>query len=261
MATQLDKAIPVTSTEHPARSYRQRIYAKYAENFQDAGPTFDRAAARKWGAARQWYLRKWLPADKRASILDVACGGGKLLLLFVDQGFTSVHGVDISADQVALARQVTPNVEQGDVIACLKSWPERFDLITGFDIVEHFRKDEVLDFLDAAFNALKPGGRLVLQTPNAESPWGAQHRYGDFTHEVGFNPSALCRLLRLIGLSQIEARECDPPPFGYSALSSIRAVLWQAIRLLLKGYNFVETGNGGGGVFTRVFIISGIKAG
>jgi len=95
-------------------------------------------------------------------------------------------------------------------------------LITGFDIVEHFYKDEVLRFLDAAFAALKPGGRLILQTANADGPWGAQHRYGDFTHEVGFNTNSLGRLLRLTGFESVASRECGPPPCGYSIVSSIR---------------------------------------
>ena len=66
-------------------------------------------------------------------------------------------------------------------MAFLHARPQRFDLVTGLDIVEHFTKDEVLDFLDACREALRPGGRLVLQTPNGESPFGGAVRYGDFT--------------------------------------------------------------------------------
>jgi 2-polyprenyl-3-methyl-5-hydroxy-6-metoxy-1,4-benzoquinol methylase len=93
---------------------------------------------------------------------------------------------------------------------------DTFDLITGFDVIEHLHKPEVLRFLDAAFRALRPGGRLVLQTPNADSPWGTMHRYNDFTHEVCFNPNALSRLLKLAGFDQVEAREAGPVSFGHS---------------------------------------------
>lgn len=246
-------------SNHLTSSYRDRIYASYGKNFQDAPETFDQLSSRKWGKARRYHLRGWLPADKSARIVDLACGGGKLLHFFVEQGYREVEGVDISPDQVALSRQVTSKVTQGNVIEFMAANPGKFDLITGFDIVEHFYKDEALRFLDAAYGALKPGGRLILQTPNAGVPWGMQARYGDFTHELGFNPNALGRLLRVAGFGNIAARECEPPPVGHSLFSSIRFVLWQLVRLQLTARNLIESGGPGDGVFTRVFLISGRK--
>ena len=241
-------------------NYRERIYASYGKNFQDAPEKFDYNASLRWGKARRYHLRGWLPVSKTARVVDLACGGGKLLHFFVEQGYQRVEGVDISPDQVALSRQVTPNVTQGNVIEFLEANPGQFDLIAGFDIVEHFYKDEALRFLDAAYAALKPGGRLILQTPNAEGPWGAQYRYGDFTHEIGFNPNALGRLLRVAGFSGNEARECDPPPYGLSLFSSIRFVLWQAIRLQLMAWNLIETGSKGVRVLPRVLPTPGGRA-
>ncbi len=240
--------------------YRTRIYERYASRFQSAPEVFDREAARRWGRAYRHYLRGWLPPSRDARILDVACGGGKLLQFFIDAGFQDVHGVDISPEQVALARQVTPNVAQANVLDFLADHPGRFELIAGLDIVEHFRKDEVLIFLDRCFAALKPGGRLVLQTPNAESPWGTHHRYNDLTHELGFNPNALTRLLALVGFSAAEAREMGPVPWGYSTASTLRWIGWQLIRAGLKAWNLAETGDSGSGVFTRVFLVSAERA-
>jgi SAM-dependent methyltransferase len=241
-------------------NYQDRIYASYGKNFQDSPEIFDHNASLRWGRARRYHLRGWLPESKSSRIVDLACGDGKLLHFFIEQGYQQVEGVDISQDQVALSRQITPNVTHGNVIEFLEANPDKFDLITGFDIVEHLHKNETLHFLDAAFDALKPGGRLILQTPNAEGPWGAQHRYGDFTHEIGFNPNALDRLLRVAGFRGNEARECDPPPYGLSLFSSIRFVLWQVIRLQLMAWNLIETGSTGDRVFTRVFLITGMKA-
>jgi SAM-dependent methyltransferase len=141
-----------------ASDYRSRIYERYASRFQSAPPNFDLDAARRWGRAYRHYLRGWLPNDRGACILDVACGGGKLLQFFLDAGFRDVHGVDVSPEQVALSRQVTPNVVRANVLEYLAEQSGRFDLITGLDIVEHFRKDEVLRFLDRCYAALKPGG-------------------------------------------------------------------------------------------------------
>jgi len=237
--------------------YRTRIYENYASNFQDAPEAFNEAAAWHWGRAQRYYFRQWLPEDKNAKIVDLACGGGKLLYFFKRMNYTNVAGVDISPEQVKLARQVTSDVEEANVLDWLEAHPASFDLITGFDIVEHFHKDEVLRFLDACYGALKPGGRLILQTPNAESPWGMSIRYGDFTHEVGFNPNALSRLLALATFRRIESRELGPVPTGHSLKSSVRWLIWQTIRGCLKLWNLAETGGAGSGVFTRVFLISG----
>jgi hypothetical protein len=35
--------------------------------------------------------------------------------------------------------------------------------------------------------------------------------------------------------------------------------VWQALRAGLRLWNFVETGSSGSGVYTRVFVISGVK--
>jgi len=239
--------------------YRTRIYEKYASGFQDAASVFNPAAASRWGKAYDYYFRGWLPKQKNASVVDLACGGGKLLYFFKQRGYSDIHGVDISPEQVQLSRQVISAVYQESVLNFLKSHPDSYDLITGLDIIEHFYKDEVLDFLDLCYGALKQGGRLIIQTPNAESPWGTTHRYNDFTHETCFNPNAILRLLRLCGFADDEAREQGPIPNGYSIKSSVRHFIWQGIRTGLKLWNIAETGGEGSGVFTRVFLVSGVK--
>src|SRR5262249_48715113 len=161
------------------------------------------------------------------------------------------------AEQGAVARRHAPDVECGDVLEFLRKRPGQFDLLTGIDIVEHFTKDEVLDFLDACHAALRPGGRLVLQTPNGESPFAGAVRYGDFTHETCFTPTLLRQLLELAGFAQVECRETGPIPPG--AASLVRVVLWRAIRALLRIWNLAETGGAGSGVLTRVFLASAVR--
>lgn len=241
-------------------SYRSRIFKEYASYFQDANLVFDPVKASRWGKAYDFYLRGWLPENKNAAIIDLACGGGNLLYFFEQRGYSKACGVDISPEQVQLARQIVPEVFQGNVIDFLGSHVNSFDLITGLDIIEHFQKDEVLLFLDLCYQSLRSGGRLVLQTPNAETPWGATHRYNDLTHEVCFNPHSLLRLMHMCGFEQVEAREQGPVPWGYGFISTIRYTIWQSIRTVLKVWNIAETGGSGSGVFTRVFLASGLKA-
>jgi 2-polyprenyl-3-methyl-5-hydroxy-6-metoxy-1,4-benzoquinol methylase len=239
--------------------YRARIYEKYSSSFQDLGPVFDPGAAHRWSCAYDYYFRDWLPACKEVQIADLACGSGRLLFYLREKGYSDLSGVDISLEQVQLARQVSPKVIHGDLMSFLRANKESFDLITSLDIIEHFHKDEVLKFLDACFAALKPKGRLILQTPNAESPWGTALRYADFTHELSFTPQMLTKLLNLCGFVNAEARQ-QGPPRGYSIAATMRHLVWRLILVnMLKFYNIVETGAVGSGVFTRVFSISACK--
>jgi 2-polyprenyl-3-methyl-5-hydroxy-6-metoxy-1,4-benzoquinol methylase len=240
-------------------NYRQHIYEHYVSGFQGIKVESPLSSSTRWAMAYQTYLRGWLPSDKTARILDVGCGSGNLLRYLKNLGYQSLHGVDISPEQVALARQVASDVVQGNVFDYLDSASGQFDLIIGLDLVEHFDKDEVLRFLAACRQALRPGGRIILQTPNAESPWACSIRYGDFTHEVCFSPRLLARLLEMSGCRSVEAREAGPV-LRCGPSSAVRWLLWKFVRVPMIAWNIIETGSAGSGVFTRVFLISAVRA-
>lgn len=237
-------------------NYRDRIYKNYASNFQDTTKEFNANAAENWSRPYYRYFRNWLPLDKGSRILEVACGGGRFLYFLKKMGFNNLDGVDLSPEQTALSKQVIPSerVHECNAINYLKTQFETFDLLVGLDLIEHLSKHECLEFIDACHNALCPGGRLILQTPNGESPWAGHMRYGDFTHEIGFTPNSLVRLLRMAGFVDIEVRETGPVAHG--AVSFLRALGWALLRLPLMAWNLIEIGNVGSGIYTRVMLVS-----
>ena len=237
--------------------YLKRIYDQYASVCKGNCEVFDTAGARRYTAAFSRYFRDWLPAQRDVKILDLACGSGRTLFLLKEMGYSSITGVDISAEQVTLARQVTSNVSQGDVLGFLDGSNAAYGLIIAQDIVEHLTKDELFDLLDACFAALAPGGRLILSSPNAESPMFAYRRYGDPTHEICFTPPALAHVLTIVGFGQISSREIGPHCHG--GVSCARSILWWMLRRLVMFWNLVEIGNAGSGVYTRDFLISAVK--
>ena len=241
-----------------ARDYRSRIYETYASGFEEVDLHFDEATAERWGRNYEFYLRGWLPRDKEAAILDGACGGGYLLHFLKSKGYANLTGIDISGEQVGLARQVCGNVIEGDVLDYLSYTADRYDLIIGLDMVEHYGKNEVIPFLEGCGKTLNPNGRIILQTPNSNSPWGAMYRYGDFSHEVIFNPKVLGHLLKIAGFEKLEAREAGPVVHGIK--SAVRYGLWRTMRLMLKACHYIETGGSGGSILTRAFLISGQKS-
>jgi 2-polyprenyl-3-methyl-5-hydroxy-6-metoxy-1,4-benzoquinol methylase len=238
-------------------NYREIIYARYTSQYMTEYLVFDQSRYDREAVSLQKRLEKWLPADKTANILDVACGAGQFLYFLNKKGYINVAGVDVSPEQVEISRKVCSNVVLTDALVYLTEHKNTFDLITGFDVIEHFQKSELFPMLDALHGALKPGGRLILQTPNAESPWGMKVRYGDLTHELAFEPTVLKRTLAAAGFDFYEARECGPYAHGF--ISFVRCCVWQTFRQFLKLWNLAEVGNAGSGIYTRVFVAKADK--
>jgi SAM-dependent methyltransferase len=201
----------------------------------------------------------WLdevPRDGKA--LDVACGAGNILQWLKIEGFVNLFGVDISQEQVEIARQQFPEVVCGDAIAYLEKHPEEFQLITAFDILEHFTKQEAVRFLTAIYGALTPGGRLILQLPNGDSPFAGAVVHGDLTHEVTYTTVSLRHLLLASGFQDIQFQEHAPQPTSLKGL--VRCGLWSLIRQLIKGIHLIETGGPSTQVYTRVMRATVVKA-
>lgn len=245
-------------TKDANSTYRKKIYENYGHNFQGIYSTADESSIKRWGQAYKWYLQGWFPSDPSAKIAELACGQGRLLSFLISEGFKDISAVDISPDQVKIARGILPSVDHGNVLEWLATKDNYFELIVALDLIEHLSKDEVLLFLERCFRAIQPGGRLILQTPNADSPFGIQLRYGDLTHELIFSPDLLGYLLRQAGFEQVSAREQGPVPVGYSVVSSLRFLVWRIIRALIVFWNYVETGSSRA-ILTRVYFISGEK--
>jgi 2-polyprenyl-3-methyl-5-hydroxy-6-metoxy-1,4-benzoquinol methylase len=240
-------------------SYRDRVYQKYA-TFQ--APRWRRANANadeSWRRAVLKRLQKWNPSDQNAAILDLGCGAGHLLSALRSAGYTNLLGIDRSPESVALALRKGLNVLQADVAEFCKTELRTFDVIYAFDIVEHFHKDELLGLLDAACQRLNPGGKLIIQTPNAVSPWASSYRYGDLTHELIFDPECLRSVLSMSGFRAIEIREVAP--FLHGLKSGIRLLIWKALRLGCAVWHLAESGTTCGGIYTRNMIACAIKDG
>lgn len=240
-------------------TYRDSIYKNYASFFG----LFDKQSYQnnitKEEFVFEYYFRGWLPERTDAAICDLGCGDGGLLRFLAGRGFTDLTGVDLSPEQVARARSVPARLVCGDAIEHLERAPGRYDLLIARDVVEHLSKDELLRFLDLARAGLRPGGRLVVQTPNGDAPLVGSVRYGDLTHELCLTPGLLRRLLEHAGFRSCQAREAGPIPLGYSPISTARYALWQATKALIQFYNLIELGSRGSGIFSRVFLLSAIR--
>ena len=215
-------------------------YDHYVTSRSAIAPGTDESALATFAARYARYLKGWLPEDRSAAIFDAGCGHGNMLFALSAWGYTNLHGVDLSAQQVTLARQRFPQVEQGDVLAYLEERSASFDVITALDLLEHFTYDQAGKFLSFAREALKPGGRIILQTPNGAAPRCGTYLWGDATHQRAYAPSAVRQLLALHGFCTIEFRET--PPVAHGPVSLMRCVLWQVLRCAAIFWDLVEVG-------------------
>lgn len=241
----------------PKQTYRERAYAGYS--LVEAGADSEQRRQSEVIAAQALLkrVRHWLPRDQAVEWLDVGCGRGALLETLLGAGYSRARGVDASPEQVGMAATRAGQVQCADAREYLAAHRGRFDVISAIDLVEHFDRTELFEFTDLLYAALKPGGLLLLQTPNAASPFFGSVRYGDLTHELAFSPPSLAGLLTLSGFIECEAVECGPYPHGLA--SAARWLVWRLLRLALVGWNLIETGSPGDGVWTRVFLLKARK--
>lgn len=144
---------------------------------------------------------RWLPRPPgQPRLLDVGCGDGEFLLVMRDLGWT-VTGLepDRQACDYAIGRGL--EVHQGTLEdANLES--DYFDAITLSHVIEHLHHPG--SDLRACLRLLRPGGMIVVTTPNAKST--GHSRYGRYwrgletpRHLVVFNLASLTELLKSLG--------------------------------------------------------------
>lgn len=122
---------------------------------QDAG---------QWAAA---ILDRWKPG-KGTRLLDLACGRGRHAFFFAEAGL-AVTGVDISEASIAEARRAVPDAEFAVHDMREPFRPDSFQavccLFTSLGYFDDLEDDRAV--FRAAWGALEPGGRFVLDFMNS----------------------------------------------------------------------------------------------
>jgi len=107
-----------------------------------------------------------LDHEKRGGLLDVGAGNGIFLKTMQDLGW-EVTGIEPDPDAAQIARDTyglsvfTQTLDDTDIPH------ENFDIITMDHVIEHF--SDPLAALSKIYQLLKPGGRVVIMTPNTKS--------------------------------------------------------------------------------------------
>jgi 2-polyprenyl-3-methyl-5-hydroxy-6-metoxy-1,4-benzoquinol methylase len=237
-------------------TFKDRFFQSYASTHvthRKGEATLDRFRAEF--AAWNKHFGRLLPPDRAARILDVGCGRGGMVYWLHQRGYQNAEGVDLSVEQVQTARRLgIDNVRQADLTNYLSDRPACYDALILRDVVEHFTREEIVEVLHLCRAATRPGGAVIVQVPNAESPFFGRIRYGDFTHELAFTSTSVTQLFNVLGFEDLRVYPTDPVIAGIGSLG--RAVLWAAVKSLYRVLLFAELGRGRR-IFTQGLIAVG----
>jgi SAM-dependent methyltransferase len=231
--------------------FRTTLYGRYLSTFKAQSASAPSTA---------WWDHKYLPLledlDRAAPVLELGCGDGALLAYLAERGFLNVAGVDISPEQVAVARRRGLDVDCADALAYLETRPLSQAALIAVDVLEHLTRDELIRLAGGMFVALRPGGRLLIQTANGAGLFPGQVIYGDLTHQTVFTPGSLSQLLTQAGFCGLSFYETGPIPIRVRG--KLNVALWHAIKALANAARSIETGKRQA-IWTENFICSAFK--
>ena len=162
----------------------------------------------------QGRLRDYLPIFAGASdVLDIGCGRGEFLGLLRESG-VSGRGIDLNDAMVAVCREKGFEATKADALSYLRALPPgSLGGLFAAQVVEHLEPAYLTRLLEAAFDALRPGAPLVLETINPACWFAFFESYiRDITHVRPLHPDTLKFLLIASGFQQIEIRYRAPYP-------------------------------------------------
>src|SRR3989344_2865602 len=103
-------------------------------------------------------------------VLDVGCGTGELAGIIAGKNAAQVLGVDYSLNAILIAKKT--HVRNNLSFACVnaENISGRFDVVTSLGTLEHF--DDPLSLLKKFKHLLRPGGSIIVVSPNWSNPRG-----------------------------------------------------------------------------------------
>lgn len=153
--------------------------------------------------------------------LDIGCGRGEWLEVLQEEGIVAL-GVDLDDGMLQECHALKLNAIKADGIAYLSELPnESQSHVSAFHVVEHISFEKLQLLVVESLRVLKPGGILIMETPNPENITVATcNFYLDPTHQRPIPPQLLAFLpeysgfhrTKVLRLQQSSALEIEENP-------------------------------------------------
>ena len=108
----------------------------------------------------------WLTPVDGPKLVEIGCGKGEFLIIMRDLGW-NCRGVERDPTAAAIAQQRLGQLVTEGKIEDARFSGETIDAVTADHVIEHLH--DPIAFLRESFRILRPGGKLVVLTPNSTS--------------------------------------------------------------------------------------------
>lgn len=147
----------------------------------------------------------------QAPVLEIGCGQGSLLKLLRAREVPA-SGVELDRQLAKGCRAQGLDVVVDDGIEVLaRAADGSLGAIVALQVIEHLTPQRLSELVVIAREKLRPGGWLVMETPNPQSLFVFAHAfYIDPTHQVPVHPAYLEFLVREAGFSGVRIEWLSP---------------------------------------------------
>ncbi|MEJ2079995.1 MAG: class I SAM-dependent methyltransferase [Acidobacteriota bacterium] len=193
----------------PLPSYEQTL-EHYQQGYSDEQLNRSRAWFKVLARDRLKLVQKWWGNRPTGHLVDAGCGYGFFLNEARNRGW-SVTGIDYSGHPLQFAgREFDLDIIAEDIGIAIEMLPkESVDVLTFWHVLEHLNRPGRI--LDHAVEAMKPGGILILNSPNLDAAiYRLAGRYWSWIYTPGhvqyFSLGSLADAVEGRGLS-VQAKE------------------------------------------------------
>lgn len=142
----------------------------------------------------------------RGTLLDVGPCAGTLLVQAREAGF-SVQGIEINAGAARMCREELGLDVRAGVLEPDTYPPDTFDVVSMGDVIEHV--PDPVHTLRTVARILKPGGHVIISTPNVDSAAARFLQVKPEEHIYYFSARTLAASLQKAGLETVQMGTLD----------------------------------------------------
>ena len=198
---------------------RARVFGERPEAVERIAPGYFWPSIEEEHLARYKWASRWV---RDRTVLDVACGTGYGAAILRAAGARSIVSFDVSLDALWFgAAHYGIFAVRSDVVR-LPLRAETCEAVVSLETIEHL--ESPLTFVNELWRVIRPGGELLLSTPNADRSEGTNPYH---LHEMTL--AEVRAMLDQAGfhLEEIWGQHWGLGPGMWHKIKGLRGILWR----------------------------------